>query len=66
MTSQQRLARMRAFFDKESAILVEDYEHFARPRESTPPSKAGRKLVEQSSQQGPRPSEKQSSDRSGG
>ena len=41
MTPQQRLARMRAFFDKESAILVEDYEHFSTPRESTPPSKAG-------------------------
>ena len=65
MTPEQRLARMRASFEKKRAILAEDYEHFTTPRESTPPSKAGRRSAEQSSPQGPTQSEKRSSGRSG-
>ena len=54
MTPQQRLTRMRASFEKKRAILVEDYEHYATPRVSSPPSKAPRKSAEQSSPQGPK------------
>jgi hypothetical protein len=54
MTAQQRLARMRASFDKKRAILAEDYEHFATPRASTLPSKAPRKLAARSSRRGPK------------
>jgi hypothetical protein len=32
MTPQQRLARMRASFDKKCAILLLDYEFFCSPR----------------------------------
>ena len=66
MTPGQRLARMRASFEKKRAFLLSDYDFFATPRESIPPSKAGRKLAERSLQQYPKPNEKRSLGRSGG
>ena len=64
MTPQQRLARMRATFEKSRAILVEDYEHFATPRESSPPSTVARKSAGQSSRPAPKQSGKRSSGKS--
>ena len=65
MTPEQRLARMRASFEKSRAILVEDYEHFATPRESTPPSTVARKSAGPSSRPSPKQSEKRSLGKSG-
>jgi len=58
MTPRERLTRMRASFEKKRAILSEDYDFFATPRESIPPSRAAHRSAPQSSRRVPRRSEK--------
>lgn len=62
ITPYQRLLRMRNSFGKDKSILAEDYKFFttpdapAKPRVSTPRSKAARKSEEQSAPKSPKQS----------
>ena len=58
-TPHERLTRMRKSFDKNKSGLTVDYKYFttpdtAKPRESTPLSKAAHKLAEQSAPKSPK------------
>jgi hypothetical protein len=60
----QRVARMRAAFEKDKSLLVDDYAYFTTPRESIHQNKAAHKSAEQSELQSREQSETQSSDKS--
>jgi hypothetical protein len=61
----QRIARMRAAFEKDRSVSTDDYAYFTTPRESIRPNKAARKSAERSERQSRERSETPSSDRTG-
>jgi hypothetical protein len=71
MTPEQRLSRMRKFFEKTKGVLAEDYEYFTNIGASmlhapTHQNKAARMSEEQFEKQSQEQSEMRSSDKIGG